>query len=60
MTAVAPGAYVAVYRMEFEGWANDRAVAEVRARGYDTLDEDVDLRTYLEGYRPRGKKAEPR
>jgi tyrosine-protein phosphatase SIW14 len=45
------GAYCAIYRMEFEGWRNDQAIAEVRALGYDNLDNEDDVRGYLEGYR---------
>ena len=46
------GAYCAIYRMEFEGWSNDQAMNEMKACGYTTLDEDWDICTYLEQYRP--------
>jgi protein tyrosine phosphatase (PTP) superfamily phosphohydrolase (DUF442 family) len=46
------GAYTAIYRMEFEHWNNDRAMDEMRACGYTTLDEEVDILTYMEQYRP--------
>jgi tyrosine-protein phosphatase SIW14 len=46
------GAYTAIYRMEFEGWSNARAIAEVKACGYKNLDEEWDVLTYLERYRP--------
>jgi protein tyrosine/serine phosphatase len=49
------GAYTAIYRMEFEGWTNAQAIAEVKACGYVTLDEDWDVLNYLERFRPAGK-----
>ncbi len=49
------GAYTAIYRMDFEGWTNAQAIAEVKACGYSTLDNDWDLLNYLERYRPAGK-----
>jgi protein tyrosine/serine phosphatase len=45
------GAYCAIYRMEFEGWSNAQAIAEVRAHGYENLDNEDDVRGYLERYR---------
>jgi len=46
------GAYVAVYRMEFENWPNHKALAELRTLGYDNLDREDDVRGFLENYRP--------
>jgi len=46
------GAYCAIYRMEFEGWSNAEALAEMKACGYDNLDEEWDIRGFLETYRP--------
>jgi tyrosine-protein phosphatase SIW14 len=46
------GAYLAVYRMEFEHWSNERAIEELRAT-YSNLDNEADVRGYLENYRPR-------
>jgi tyrosine-protein phosphatase SIW14 len=46
------GAYCAIYRMEREHWSNARALAEMRACGYATLDEELDILGYLEQYRP--------
>lgn len=51
------GTYCAIYRMEKDGWANADAIAELKARGYDTLDKDDDVREYLERYVPRGRRA---
>ena len=47
------GAYSAIFRMEFEGWDNAAALAEMQALGYSTLDDEDDIRSYLERYRPR-------
>ncbi len=44
------GAYVAVYRMECEGWSRDRALAEMVTAGYDLLDKHDDLRGYMNHY----------
>jgi protein tyrosine/serine phosphatase len=48
------GAYCAVYRMDYEGWTNREALAEMRLLGYQTLEEDWDILAYLENYRPCG------
>jgi protein tyrosine/serine phosphatase len=46
------GAYCAIYRMEFEHWTNERALAEMKACGYTNLDDEWDILGYLEQYRP--------
>ena len=46
------GAYAAIYRMEFERWSNARAIAEMKACGYNNLDDEWDILGYLEQYRP--------
>jgi protein tyrosine/serine phosphatase len=46
------GGYVAVYRMEVEGWSNRDAVEEMRTMGYDRIDADLDIRQYIDSYRP--------
>ena len=53
------GAYCAVYRMEYEGWSNEQAIAEMRACGYRDLDDEWDLLGYLETYRPRWRLTKP-
>ena len=45
------GAYCAVYRMDYQGWSNDQALAEMKQIGYHTLEGDWDLQTFLENYR---------
>jgi protein tyrosine/serine phosphatase len=54
------GAYCAIYRMEFEGWSNERAIHELRGNGYTILDDHLDLLNYLEHYQPtwRAKETE--
>jgi protein tyrosine/serine phosphatase len=49
------GAYVAIYRMQYEGWSSEQAIAEARACGYTTIDEELDVLGYLEGYPERMK-----
>jgi tyrosine-protein phosphatase SIW14 len=50
------GAMVAIFRMEYERWTNSEALAELRAAGYKNLDNEMDVLTYLENYRPRWMK----
>ncbi len=46
------GAYCAVYRMDYQGWTNADALAEMKKIGYHTVDGEWDILTFLEGYRP--------
>ncbi len=46
------GAYCAIYRMEFEHWTNQQAMAEMKACGYTNLEEELDILQYLEDYVP--------
>jgi tyrosine-protein phosphatase SIW14 len=46
------GAFCAIYRMEFEDWSNERALDEMEANGYDTIDNHEDLKAYLSQYQP--------
>jgi tyrosine-protein phosphatase SIW14 len=52
------GAFCAVYRMEYQHWSNDEAIAELRACGYDNLDDEWDLLDFLQQYQPRWKRNE--
>jgi tyrosine-protein phosphatase SIW14 len=52
------GAFTAVYRMEYDHWTNQRAIDELRANGYTTLEDDWNLLEFLEDYRPRWVKQE--
>ena len=46
------GGYVAVWRIEGDGWSNEAAMAELRGMGYATLDGDLDISEYLRAYSP--------
>lgn len=46
------GSYSAIYRMEFEHWSNEQAIAEMKACGYTNLDEELDILGFMEQYRP--------
>lgn len=48
------GIFSALHRMEYQGWTNAEAMAEMRDCGYVTIDGDDDVRRFLEKYRPRG------
>jgi tyrosine-protein phosphatase SIW14 len=50
------GAFCAIYRMEYQGWSNEKAVAELKAFGYENYDHEADIRGYLERYR-KGRLA---
>jgi tyrosine-protein phosphatase SIW14 len=52
------GAMCAVYRMEYDRWPNAQAIDEVRRCGYRNLDDEWDLRGFLEDYVPRWKKSQ--
>jgi protein tyrosine/serine phosphatase len=47
------GAFSAIYRMEYDHWTNQQAVAELRANGYKNLEDEWNLLEFLEDYRPR-------
>jgi protein tyrosine/serine phosphatase len=51
------GAYIAIYRMEYERWSNAEAIAEIKAQGYDDIDEQNDILDYLQTYQPRWKRT---
>lgn len=46
------GGYVAIYRMAVEGWSNRDAIKEMRVMGYTDIDNDRDIRDYLDAFRP--------
>src|SRR5438477_268659 len=56
---VRDGAFTASYRMEYEHWTNAEAMAEMKRCGYSTLDDEWDISTYLEKYRPRWQALSP-
>jgi tyrosine-protein phosphatase SIW14 len=47
------GAYIALYRMEYQGWSNAEAIADMQNAGYDEIDDEPDVKGYLERYVPR-------
>jgi tyrosine-protein phosphatase SIW14 len=54
------GTMCATFRIDFQGWSNAQAMAEMRALGYTILDEHDDVRGYLTNYRsPRDAKTVP-
>lgn len=50
------GAFVALYRMEYQHWANADAIAEMQAGGYDGIANEDDVRGYLERFVPRAHR----
>jgi protein tyrosine/serine phosphatase len=52
------GAFCAVYRMEYQGWSNAKAIEELRACGYKELEDEFDILSFLETYKARNAKAE--
>jgi tyrosine-protein phosphatase SIW14 len=46
------GAYCALYRMKFQGWPNAQALEELKAGGYENLEQEKDILGYLQHYRP--------
>ena len=46
------GTFCATYRMDFEGWSNREAMAEMRSLRYTMLDEHEDVLEFLAKYRP--------
>jgi protein tyrosine/serine phosphatase len=52
------GAYVAIYHMERDHWSNEAAIADLKAGGYDNLDNELDVLGYLQQYRPTWKEPQ--
>lgn len=55
------GTMCAVFRMDYQGWTNEEAMAEMRTFGYTMLDDHEDVLGYLTRYRSpqRDVKAIP-
>jgi protein tyrosine/serine phosphatase len=54
------GSMCAVFRMDYQGWTNDQAMAEMRTFGYTMLDDHEDVLGYLTRYHsPRDAWAVP-
>ena len=52
------GGYVAVYRMEYDGWSAAEAIEEMRSMGTPRTTFEDDVMTYLTTYEPR-KRGTP-
>jgi tyrosine-protein phosphatase SIW14 len=50
------GAFCAIYRMEYDRWSNEEAIAELYACGYKYLEDEWDLLDFLKSYVPRWKR----
>jgi protein tyrosine/serine phosphatase len=46
------GTFVAIYRLDFQGWHREDAMGEMRAMGYSILDEHQDIVAFLFNHRP--------
>jgi tyrosine-protein phosphatase SIW14 len=46
------GAFCAVFRMDYQGWTNEEAMAEMRALGYSILDDHEDVQGFMVRYQP--------
>jgi tyrosine-protein phosphatase SIW14 len=46
------GAMCAAYRIDYQGWSNAEAMAEMRVLGYSILDDHEDVLHYFTNYRP--------
>ncbi len=44
------GAFCAIYRMEFQGWTAEQALEEMRQLGYDHIDEEWDVQSFVRSY----------
>ncbi|MSQ95296.1 MAG: hypothetical protein EXR98_12165 [Gemmataceae bacterium] len=54
------GTMCATFRIDFQGWSNAQAMAEMRAMGYTILDNHEDVRNYITNYSsPRAAKSVP-
>lgn len=47
------GAFCAIYRMEYEHWSNQEALAELYQAGYTNLFDEFDILGFLGNFRPR-------
>lgn len=51
------GAFTAVYRMEFNGWSNADAIAEMEDCGFAVQEGGQDIVTFLRHYTPRHRSG---
>jgi tyrosine-protein phosphatase SIW14 len=53
------GAMCAVFRMDYQGWSNEQAMAEMRTMGYSILDDHEDVQGFMIQYRPPHARTVP-
>lgn len=50
------GIHCAIFRMEYDRWDNDTAIAEMKHYGYVNFDCEDDVRSFLTSYVPRWRR----
>jgi tyrosine-protein phosphatase SIW14 len=50
------GTMCGIFRMEYQGWTADAAIAEMQLYGFDPEDMHEHIEGYLRNYRPRSRK----
>jgi tyrosine-protein phosphatase SIW14 len=53
------GTMCAIFRIDYQGWTNDEAMAEMRTMGYSLLDDHEDINGFLVKYRPKHAVTAP-
>lgn len=53
------GGMCAILRINQDGWTNEQAIAEMKALGFEAIDDTPDLLNYLRNYRPRSDVFRP-
>jgi tyrosine-protein phosphatase SIW14 len=52
------GIMCAIFRMEYDHWSAERAIAEMQQCGFDPVDMKERIEGYLRSYQPRWKQAD--
>lgn len=52
------GTMVAIFRMEYQGWTPQQAMAEMEYRGFDLEEMEADIASYLRSYVPRRQRTD--
>lgn len=53
------GTMVAIFRMEYQGWTLEQALAEMHHCGFEPEEMDQDVAAYLRAYTPRRRQQTP-
>jgi tyrosine-protein phosphatase SIW14 len=53
------GTMCAIFRIDYQGWTNEEAMAEMRVMGYSLLDDHEDINGFMVKYRPQHAGAAP-